>query len=130
MISDQRGFTLIEVLVTVTILGIMAAIAIPRFDNATALANTAKIQSDLQTIDSAIVMYQMETGSDPSEISDLSSYLTDASNIKPPSGKFFLKSSSDAQTSSVKTYAITTSDNQKRATFNGNTSDKFGRASN
>lgn len=126
---DQRGFTLIEVLVTVTILGIMAAIAIPRFDSATALANTAKIQSDLQTIDSAIVMYQMETGNNPSTVSDLSSYLNDAENVKPPSGKFFLKSSTDPQTSNATSYAITTSDNQSRATFDSHTSSDFGRSS-
>ena len=129
MISDQRGFTLIEVLVTVTILGIMAAIAIPRFDNATALANTAKIQSDLQTIDSAIVMYQMETGSNPTTLANLSNYLTDATNLKPPTGKCFMQNSSSSNVP-ADSYTITTTDPIRAHCGAGNTSVKFGRASN
>ena len=126
IVSDQRGFTLIEVLVTVTVLGILAAIAIPRFDNATALANTAKIQSDLQTLDSAIIMYQMENGGNPSGLSDLSSYLN--GDVTPPKGKCFMQSATSTSIPTNNGYTINTTSNRAQL-GDGNTIDKFGKTS-
>ena len=45
-------------MVVIAILGVLAAIAIPRFNESTAKANTARVQADLRTIDSASVQYQ------------------------------------------------------------------------
>jgi prepilin-type N-terminal cleavage/methylation domain-containing protein len=54
--SNRKGFTLVELLVVVAIIGILAAIAIPRFGSATEAANGAKMMADLRTIDSAIAI--------------------------------------------------------------------------
>ena len=60
LFANQRGFTLLEMLIVISIVGVLAAVAVPRFTNAVALANTARIQSDLQVLNAAVVMYQTE----------------------------------------------------------------------
>ena len=64
----HKGFTLIELVVVIAILGILAGIAIPRFLDAQASAKGAKIVADLRTIDSAAMIYQAKTGSLPTSI--------------------------------------------------------------
>ena len=62
--KNKKGFTLVELVVVIAILGILAGIAIPRFMDATATARGAKIVADMRTIDSAIMMYTAQTGAD------------------------------------------------------------------
>ncbi len=76
MRMDSKGFTLIEVLVVVVIIGILAAVAIPRFMNARADAMRSSIQSDLRNLLSAQESYHGDAGSYAADISELS---TDAS---------------------------------------------------
>ena len=64
-LSDQRGFTLLEMLIVISIAGVLAAVAVPRFNNAIIMANTSRVQADLQVLNSAIVMYQAENGKYP-----------------------------------------------------------------
>jgi prepilin-type N-terminal cleavage/methylation domain-containing protein len=61
----KKGFTLIELVVVIAILGILAGIAIPRFMDAQATARGAKILADMRTIDSALTIYQTKTGQEP-----------------------------------------------------------------
>ena len=84
LLSNQRGFTLLEMLIVVSIAGVLAAVAVPRFTNAIMLANTARVQSDLQVLNSAIVLYQAENGIYPSKVGDLNSYVMDVDKVKPP----------------------------------------------
>lgn len=122
---NERGFATLEVILMITVLGILSAVAIPRFTAITTSANTAKVQADLSTLDTAIALYQMDNGKAPTEISDLNDYVQDADKIKPPSGSVYVKGvETDLSSSS---YAITTSanDSNPRATLGGNTSEQF-----
>lgn len=69
--QKRKGFTLIELVVVVAILGILAAIAIPRLSQSRATAGENAHQANLRTIESAIGLYQAETGNLPATMNDL-----------------------------------------------------------
>ncbi len=56
----QRGFTLVELLIVVIILAILAAIVIPQFSSATADAQEAALDSNLNALRSAIDLYRVQ----------------------------------------------------------------------
>jgi type IV pilus assembly protein PilA len=59
---DEKGFTLIEVLVVIIILGILVAIAVPSYLNFRGKANTAAAQSDLRALVPSIKSYFSDQG--------------------------------------------------------------------
>ena len=66
MRKRNTGFTLVEILIVVVILGILAAIVVPQFTSASQSAVKGAIQSQLQTISSQVELYRVkETGRVP-----------------------------------------------------------------
>jgi general secretion pathway protein G len=57
---SDNAFTLVELLIVVAILGILAALVIPQFGNATQTANTSNLQSQLQTIRGQLELFQSQ----------------------------------------------------------------------
>ena len=57
---NNKGFTLVEILIVVIILGILAAIVIPQFTNASTDAKKNSLTSQLQTIRSQIELYKLQ----------------------------------------------------------------------
>ncbi len=56
----RRGFTLVEILIVVIILGILAAIVIPQFTNASTQARQSNLSTQLQSLQQTIALYQLQ----------------------------------------------------------------------
>ncbi len=61
----RRAFTLIEILIVVVILGILAAIVIPQFTDASMEASVANLLSQLQTVRSQIELFNVQNPATP-----------------------------------------------------------------
>lgn len=67
--SGCRGFTLVELIVVCAILGVLATIALPAFNEYTKSARKARCAADLRTIDKAIAAYVIERNVLPTSLS-------------------------------------------------------------
>ena len=84
------GFTLVEILIVVIILGILAAIVIPKFTNASMEAKRSSLTSTLHTLRGQVELFMLQHGDKPPAITGTDwSQLLDATTYgSQPTGPY------------------------------------------
>ncbi|MBE0500079.1 MAG: type II secretion system major pseudopilin GspG [Desulfuromonadales bacterium] len=75
-LSGQRGFTLIEIMVVVVILGILAAVVVPRFLDKPDEARITRASADIEAIEQALAMFKLDNGFYPTTEQGLEALVT------------------------------------------------------
>lgn len=73
---NRRGFTLIELLIVVVIIGVLAAIAVPKFQNTKGKANAASLRADLRNLVTAEEAYFYDNSVYTTDLSALNIRMT------------------------------------------------------
>jgi general secretion pathway protein G len=82
----KSGFTLVEILIVVVILGILAAIVIPQFTEASTEAKTSSLCTDLQTMRSQIELYKIQHNDNPPSLASFVAQMTAQTDIAGAAG--------------------------------------------
>lgn len=62
---NERGFTIVELLIVVVVIGVLAAIVIVAYNGITASARISKVQQDMSAVNKQILLYEVQNGSYP-----------------------------------------------------------------
>ena len=82
--KNKKGFTLVELVIVLAIIGILIAIAIPVYNNVLSSAETKADNSNIAMIEDAILVYKADTGDYPdvTTFDDLIDTLNDEGYLK------------------------------------------------
>ena len=88
----KKGFTLIELMIVISIISMLSAIVIPKYSNVKSEAKVANVQANLSNLNTAIEMYKLKNGTYPElegnqdSLGDFSNYY---SKSKMPDTPYF-----------------------------------------
>lgn len=82
--NKRGGFTLIEVMVVIVILGILAAVVVPRVMDRPDTARITKAKQDIRALESALELYRLDNFNYPSTDQGLEALITQPSGSPEP----------------------------------------------
>lgn len=85
MLTNKKGFTLIELMIVVAIIGILAAVAIPAYSNYTKRAKVSEITNAMGAVGSAMIEYYSDKGEWPEPINTIAG-IRDTLGVTVPHG--------------------------------------------
>ncbi len=85
MITNQKlcrsGFTLMELLIVIVVIAVLAAIALPKFGNASTRSREASLRGHLRELRRASESFANDTGAYPAQLSDLTKETAPAAGV-------------------------------------------------
>ncbi|HNT35221.1 MAG TPA: type II secretion system major pseudopilin GspG [bacterium] len=90
-ISKQKGFTLVELMLVVVIIGLLAGLAVPNIMKQLGKAKIGKAQGDITTLDNALSMFAMQVGDYPTTEQGLKALMTNLDNNPEWNGPYLRK---------------------------------------
>ncbi|GAB6059201.1 type II secretion system major pseudopilin GspG [Desulfonatronum parangueonense] len=82
--KHSPGFSLIELMIVVVILGLMATLLVPRIMDRPEEARVAKARMDIRTLESALRLYRLDNGVYPTTEQGLAALITKPERGAPP----------------------------------------------
>jgi len=82
--TNQSGFTLLEIMIVVSIIVILLGLAISKMGNPTAFAKTTAVRADVQSIGTQLMQYEAMNGFYPSTEQGLQALVTQAESEPRP----------------------------------------------
>jgi len=86
-VNNMRGFTLLEVMVVIVILGILASMVVPNLMGSQERANMQKAVSDINALETSLSMYKMDNYKYPSTEQGLEALVSET-DIEPAPRRF------------------------------------------
>lgn len=89
--KNRKGFTLIELVIVVAIIGILILMILPQFNNITKSAKIRTFEANHRTVVSAMTMFQAENaGKMPNSIGDVAKFIDGGDPTGTPEGSKYV----------------------------------------
>lgn len=86
--TNRSAFTLIELLLVLVILGVLAAMVVPKFTNRSQQARETAAKTNLSTISTALDAFEIDNGRYPTTDEQLGALLTSPANLESWRGPY------------------------------------------